>query len=184
MSDVESLRLNELEANELEAEIASLEPDAHGLTVLPFWSGERSTGWHARARGAILGLGAHTRPAEIVRAAQESVAYRLAHISDALNAHAPGAALRVGGGALLRSRAWARIIADVLGRPVTLSPVEEASSRGAVLLALEALGKIKDVADVAVPGGETIEPEAQRHAVYRRARERQQKFYDLLIREL
>ena len=184
MTDVETLRANELEVRELEAEIASLEPDAHGLTVLPFWSGERSTGWHARARGAVLGLSAHTRPAEIVRAAQESVAYRLALICDALQEHAPGAELRASGGALRRSPAWARIIADVLGRPLTLSPVGEASSRGAVLLALEALGKIKDVADVAAPAGETIEHEARRHAVYKSARERQQKFYDLLINEL
>ncbi|HEX7173944.1 MAG TPA: gluconokinase [Pyrinomonadaceae bacterium] len=183
-NDVAAMDVATFGAKELEEEVARLEPDAHGLTILPFWSGERSTGWHARARGAVLGLGAHTRPAEIVRAAQESVAYRLALIFDALIAHAPGASLRASGGALLRSPAWARIIADVLGRPVTLSPVEEASSRGAVLLALEALGKIKDVADVDVPGGETIEHEAQRHAVYRRARERQQKFYDLLIREL
>jgi gluconokinase len=72
----------------------------------------------------------------------------------------------------------------VLGRPLTLSTVEEASSRGAVLLALEALGKIKDVAGVAAPAGETIEHDPLRHAVYRHARERQQKFYDLLIREL
>ena len=184
MTDVETLRAKEHEARELEEEVARLEPDAHGLTILPFWSGERSTGWHARARGAVLGLGAHTRPAEIVRAAQESVAYRLALVSDALLLHAPGAGLRASGGALLRSPAWARIIADVLGRPITLSPVAEASSRGAVLLALEALGKIKDVADVAAPPGETIEHDPKRHAVYRRARARQQKFYDLLIREL
>ena len=31
-------------------------PDAHGLTILPFWAGERSTGWNPDARGAILGL--------------------------------------------------------------------------------------------------------------------------------
>jgi len=179
-----TLGVKEVGAGGLEAEVARLEPDAHGLTVLPFWSGERSTGWHVRARGAILGLGAHTRPAEIVRAAQESVAYRLAHISDALLRHAPGASLRASGGALRRSPSWAHIIAEVLGQPLVLSPVEEASSRGAVLLALEALGKIKDVADVSAPPGVTIEHDPVLHAVYQRASERQQKFYDLLIREL
>src|SRR2546423_15256032 len=30
---------------EIERALSAIEPDAHGLTVLPFWAGERSTGW-------------------------------------------------------------------------------------------------------------------------------------------
>src|SRR5262249_45248247 len=41
---IESLKLDHAS---LQKEIATLEPDAHGLTVLPFWSGERSIGWNA-----------------------------------------------------------------------------------------------------------------------------------------
>ena len=44
-----SLRLPALRA--AESEVAAVEPDSHGLTVLPFWGGERSTGW-ADASGA------------------------------------------------------------------------------------------------------------------------------------
>ena len=53
-----ALRLPSLAA--AEAELAGLEPDGHGLTVLPFWGGERSTGWADDARGAIVGLRLHT----------------------------------------------------------------------------------------------------------------------------
>ena len=57
---IESLNLDR---ETLQEEIAALEPDAHGFTVLPFWSGERSTGWHADARGGIFGLRQQTKPA-------------------------------------------------------------------------------------------------------------------------
>ncbi|HEX8096821.1 MAG TPA: gluconokinase, partial [Pyrinomonadaceae bacterium] len=49
------------DSQRVEEELAAMEPDAHGLTVLPFWSGERSTGWAPEARGAILGLTTATR---------------------------------------------------------------------------------------------------------------------------
>ena len=165
-----------------ESRIAAIDADAHGLTVLPFWFGERSTGWNPRARGSILGMTAHTTPAEIARAAMESVAYRLALIAEALLGHAdPRAEIRASGGALHASSVWAQIIADALNRPLKLSRATESSSRGAVLLALEALGELKSVSDVPVPQAQTIEPDDSRHEVYARAIERQQKFYRLLV---
>ncbi|MBV9959968.1 MAG: gluconokinase [Acidobacteria bacterium] len=176
----ESLRLIEND-EELERALGTLEPDAHGLTVLPFWSGERSTGWHASARGAILGLSAHTQPLEIMRAAMEAVAYRFALILRALDAVAPQALLIASGGALRASPVWTQVMADVLGRPLTLSAAREASSRGAVLLALEMAGKIKSVADVPTELGQTFRPDAARHERYRVGLERQQKFYRQLI---
>jgi len=164
-----------------EAALAALAPAAHGLTVLPFWSGERSTGWNAHASGAILGLTMHTRPVEILRAGIEAVAYRLAGVAGALEAFAPGAEIRASGGALRASKLWTQVLADVLARPVRLSRVSEASSRGAVLLALEALGKIKSVSDIQVPAGDACQPDAARHAVYSRAAARQQQLYELLV---
>jgi gluconokinase len=164
-----------------ESAIARLEPDAHGLTVLPFWAGERSTGWTSVARGAILGLTMHTRPIEILRAAMEAVAYRFSLIRRSLEPLAPGAHLVASGGALLASTVWTQMMADALGRPLTLSGVAEASSRGAVLLALEATGKIKSIGDAPAPMGRTYEPDMAHHACYQSGLERQQKIYERVI---
>jgi len=41
--------------DQIESQLASMEPGAHGLTVLPFFAGERSTKWRADARAAITG---------------------------------------------------------------------------------------------------------------------------------
>jgi gluconokinase len=153
------------------------------LTILPFWAGERSTGWSAAARGAITGLTMHTRAIEILRAAMEAVAYRFALIADALRPFfAPGGAQIVAsGGALGASPLWAQMLADVMNRPITLSGVRESSSRGAALLALEATGRIKSIADAEAPLEQTYEPDMSRHARYRIGLERQQKIYEKLI---
>ncbi|HEV7376331.1 MAG TPA: gluconokinase [Pyrinomonadaceae bacterium] len=164
-----------------ERELALMEPDAHGLTILPFWAGERSTGWTSDARGAILGFTMHTRPLEILRASMEAIAYRFALISRALDSFAPASSIIASGGALVASPTWSQMLADVLGRPVYLSNVAEASSRGAVLLALEAAGKLKSIADAPAPFVQIYEPDMARHTRYQLGLERQQDIYARLV---
>jgi gluconokinase len=165
--------------------LARMEPDAHGLTILPFWAGERSTGWATYARGAILGLTMHTRPIEILRASMEAVAYRLARIFDALAPlllpPAPASEIIASGGALAASPIWTQIICDVLGSPIKLSGVGEASSRGAVLLALEATGKINSIEEMTAPLARDFEPDMARHELYQEGLRRQQKIYERII---
>lgn len=165
-----------------EAALAAIEPDGHGLTVLPFWSGERSPGYAPDAVGAIHGLRLSTRPADIVRAALEAVAYRFSLIEQRLGSVAPGLReIRATGGALLHSPVWMQILADVLGHPVAASTVEEASSRGAALRALESLGLLTDLAEASAPTGDRYLPAPERHALYRVALARQQALYRRLI---
>ncbi|HYP00034.1 MAG TPA: gluconokinase [Pyrinomonadaceae bacterium] len=181
----ESLRFAALESNddEIERELSALAPCAHGLTLLPFWAGERSTNWNPQSSGAITGLTMHTRPVEILRAALEAVAYRFAHIARSLDAFAPAAEIRASGGALAASPLWTQIISDVLARPVHLSTAREASSRGAALLALESLGAIDHLADAPVGLSRTFQPDMQAHAVYRAAAERQESLYQLILKD-
>ena len=165
----------------LQKQLAALEPDAHGLTILPFWSGERSTGWSAEARGGIFGLRQQTTTVEILRAALESIAYRFALIAEALDEIAPGATMIATGNALRSSPAWLQIMADVLGRPVLFGGSPEASIRGAALLALEAVGTIGSIEEVSVSVDTVVEPDMQRHARYREGLARQQELYARLF---
>ena len=167
--------------DELSDQLSQLAPDAHGLTVLPFWTGERSTNWTPNATGGILGLTARTSPIEVLRAAMESVAYRIALIVKALETVTPFSNIVASGNALHESFVWTQIISDVLGRSVMLSQTREASTRGAALLALEAAGKIQldhqSISDCEV----VFEPDFSKHAKYQAASERQQKFYDAVV---
>ncbi|MBD0324787.1 MAG: gluconokinase [Pyrinomonadaceae bacterium] len=170
------------ETEAIERALAAMGADAHGLTLLPCWAGERSTGWHTTtARGAMLGLTMHTDALHILRAAMEAIAYRFALIADALHALVSYKHVIASGGALDASPAWTQIIADVLGRTLLMSGVREASTRGAVLLALEAAGQIESITHKSAPVLQAYEPEMKRHELYRAAIARQQKYYELLI---
>ncbi|HBB87105.1 MAG TPA: carbohydrate kinase [Blastocatellia bacterium] len=166
------------DSESIEIELARLQPDSHGLTVLPFWLGERSPGWNPNARGGVFGMTLTTRPIEILRAAMEAIAYRFALVARALDRFAPQAKLVASGQALRSSPAWTQIVADVLGRPLVLSERTEASTRGAALLALEAAGKIDSISDFPVSVATTFEPDMSCHERYQEGFKRQQQLYE------
>ena len=175
-------RLRLPSAEKTEAALAAMEPDAHGLTILPFLSGERSTNWRADARAAIAGIGLDTTGLEILRAAMEAVAFRFAAIYDLLVEQLSEPQEIIGSGrAMLRSRAWAQIITDVIGRPILVSSQEESASRGAALAALEQLGALPALEEAEALTGPVYLPDARRHAQYRGARERHNLLYEKLI---
>jgi gluconokinase len=159
--------------------LAEIPPDGHGLTALPFFSGERSVGWRGDARAALTGLSLNTSAEGMLRALMEAVACRLALVYDRLRPlAAPSHAVVASGGALTHSAVWTSVMADALGVPVTLTNEPEASARGAALLAFEAEG-------VAAPPpltlGPTFAPNPRHHATYRAARERQRRLYDSVV---
>lgn len=165
-----------------EQALAGMPPDEHGLTILPLLAGERSPGWAGNAKATISGLTTSTTPLEIVRAGLEAVAYRFALIAATLIAPDATPTIIASGGALLQSPTWMQICADVLGRTVVASAETEATSRGAALLAFEALGATNDLATLPAALGATFTPDLARHARYRDAIERQQWLYNQLIR--
>jgi gluconokinase len=166
---------------ETEKLLSGMEPDSHGLTFLPLFAGERGPGWADLANGSIAGLSMSTKPVDILRAAMEAVAFRFAMIAEMLESASPGEKeVIASGGGLLHSPTWTRTMADTLGRPVTVSGVAEASSRGAALISLEALGG-PEIEAAGVPLGETFEPNPEHHEVYREALQRQRKLYDAVL---
>jgi gluconokinase len=167
---------------DLETELSSLAPDAHGLTVLPFLAGERSPDWNPHAQAAFVGMTLHTRPLDLVRASLEAVAYRFAAVQTELRRVIPAPRGMIGSGAgLLHSPAWLQIMTDVLGEPMAVSAVPEASSRGAALLVLEAMGVIEDPGALPAPLGQTYTPVPAHREIYAGAIERQRRLYQALI---
>lgn len=167
--------------DEIENQIAKAAPDSHGLTFLPFLAGERSTNWNAAARGAILGLNSATDTVEIAQAALEAVAYRFAAIFEQLNSVCEIRKVIASGGALRESPVWTQIICDTLNKPMFLPDEREASSRGAVLFALEKAGIIKNISDVPSENGQSFMPDAAKHEIYQAAKQRQEDIYKCLF---
>lgn len=171
-----------LKKKKLERAAASLPPDSHGLTVLPFWAGERSPNWRGDARGAITGLSLSTKPAAMLRAAMEAITYQFVVVAQTMRRAVPRPrAVIATGGQLVHSPAWSQMLADALDLPVIISPETEASSRGAALLALHALGRRPGLWRESPSRGRSFRPRRETHQVYERGRRRQQRLYALLL---
>lgn len=178
----ETLRIDE-DPDTLDRALATLPPDSHGLTILPFWAGERSPGWAGDARAAMIGLSMSVTPLDILRASMEAIAYRFALILEQMEqAGVTPSVFVAGGGALLSSPAWMQMLTDVLGRPLTVAAEPEVSARGAALLALDALGFAVDEEMVAAEVAGFV-PDLNHHARYRDAIARQQALYEKIIQQ-
>jgi gluconokinase len=144
---------------DLEARLEAAVPGAHGLTALPFFAGERSPYWRADFRAAITGLTLASEPFDIIQAFLESVALGFRDIYRILeNAVGEGKMITASGGALLRSPGWTQMMADALEKPITACTETEASSRGAVVWALEQMGAIPNLAALPVSLGADFLP--------------------------
>ena len=167
---------------DLEARLETAAPGGHGLTLLPFFSGERSPYWRDDLRAAITGLSFSTEPFDILRAALESVALRFREIYGILatRLRAPSEVI-ASGGALLHSPAWTQMMADALGRPVVACTEPEASCRGAALSALEQIGAIQTSGELPASMGAVFDPEPDHEAVYDRLLSEQCSLYSKLF---
>lgn len=171
-----------LNRKKLEQGVATSPPDGHRLTVLPFWAGERSPNWRGDARAVIAGLSLGTQPAQMLRAAMEAITYQFVAVASSMHRVVPRPRRVIAtGGQLVHSPVWIQMLADALQLPVVTSPQPEASSRGAALLALHALGRLPRLWSIAPGRGRMYRPRAAVHAVYERARQRQQRLYELLF---
>jgi len=127
----------------LQQECSALPADSHGLTVLPFFSGESAGLGMPAGMGTITGMTLNTSRADLLRAMMESVALRLKGTFEQLRALAPGEACEVlaSGKALFKSPLWQQMLANALGVPVTVQQsAAHACSTGAGLLALRGIG--------------------------------------------
>ncbi len=115
---------------------------AQDVIVVPAFTGLGAPYWDAEARGAIFGLTRATGPAEMARAALESVAFQTHDLWAAMRRDWPNAGeavLRVDGG--MTASDWTlQRIADLLGAPVDRPVVRETTALGAAWLAAYAAG--------------------------------------------
>lgn len=173
---VDRLRVDE---RVVERELRRLPPASTELTFLPLLSGERSPGFAPRATGAVAGLRESTSALELARAGTEAVAALLRPVDRGLDALLQGAGRTViSGGGLVASPGWCQVVADALGKPLSSVRVEEASSRGAAILALRRLGA---PAPPPLPLARTWRPRPRATAVYQDLERRLASLYEATV---
>jgi len=130
---------------DLDALLDTSVPGSGGLVVVPLFApaGERAPFVDPAARGQLAGVSLESKPADVVRAVCEGIAYAVRHCLESAGLTG-GAQVSLSGGGV-RSAEWRQILADVLQRPLALARQPEVGARGAAMAALTANGCQVDV---------------------------------------
>lgn len=129
--------------------IASQVGDAGGVCIVPAFAGLGAPYWNMYARGTIFGITRGTKPAHLIRAAEEAIAYQTADLLRAIQS-CTGESIRslsVDGGAC-GDDFLMQFQADILGLPVCRPAVLETTSLGAASLAGLAVGIYRDLEEL------------------------------------
>lgn len=136
---VEDLGL--IESPKMAAEYAASANPEDETYLVPAFTGLSAPYWNSQARAILCGMTRTTGKAEIVRAAEECIAYQIADIVEAMSDSSgiKAESMRVDGGPT-RDRYLMQFQSDILNIPALVPPHEELSGIGAAYAAGIALG--------------------------------------------
>ncbi|SLN23211.1 Glycerol kinase [Aquimixticola soesokkakensis] len=161
--------------------LAETADETQNVVLVPAFTGLGAPYWNAECRGAIFGLTRNSGPAELARAALESVAFQTRDLVDAMhddwqNSGGGQSVLRVDGG-MSASNFAMQFLSDMLDAPVDRPQITETTALGAAWLAGHRAGVWPDQGEFAKTWAveraftPAIDPDlrAQKYAAWRRA---------------
>ena len=154
----------------LMAEAAAAKAGAGGVLFLPHMSGAGCPVVDPISRGAFVGLRDRSTRGDMLRAIIEGLDYQFLDIVKTMESslgESIGQFVAVGGA--IRNTFWMQNKADIVGRPIQVPDIEEATPLGAAILAGIGTGLYKDEQDAfdhVYRPGKTFEPDAAAHAIY------------------
>ena len=158
----------------------------NNLTVVPFLSGERSTGYRGGATGCIMGLTRSTSSADLLRESMESVVLRINAVLELIRCGSTGATdpcIVASGNALEKNGLWRKMLADCSNMNVILdNDAHEGTSRGAALLVAKALSRFEmnasasGIAKEELAISNELEPNAKLQEYWTKKKEQQEAF--------
>jgi gluconokinase len=150
-------------------EAATVPAGAGGLIFLPYILGERAPVWDARAKGVFIGVHAGHTQAHFMRAIIEGINYAIAQVAESVQETVGALQHIYASGGFINSPLWLQWLTDVLGKEIAIINKEDASSIGAAILGMQALGVLPTQAPLSFfTVQQRYQPSAEAHAVYRR----------------
>lgn len=174
-----TLAVDQIAPEDLSAALLA-EPHETTPLVLPFFTGERSTGWAAGARAVIAGVGVASAPVEVYRGVVEGIALSYARIVSQLREVAPQPERLFAGGSVTTDHPeLLQVMADAMRTPVTPVHLKRTTLHGTALLALESLAP--DVRRARPERGKALVPDYNRRPYYTERFQRFQRVYEALF---
>lgn len=153
------------------------EPPAGTPVVVPFFTGERATGWAAQAAASFTGVTAATGPAHLWRGVVDGLAISYARIWEQLReAGAKPERVVATGSVTTEHPEWLQSLANALGTPVIPAEIKRSTLRGTALIAMSVLAP--EASPAALPLGEAYEELAGVSPYYEKLREEFEKQYN------
>ncbi|MCA9891964.1 MAG: xylulokinase [Anaerolineae bacterium] len=143
---------------------------AEGLIFLPYLYGERAPLLDPQARGAFIGLTHRHGRGHMARAVIEGVCFGLRQILELAMVGQESQRVITGCGGAMAHPIWHQTLANILGQPIEISQVEEATATGAALLAgigIGEIGSFAEAAEVVQSERLTVEPDEQVTSLYK-----------------
>jgi gluconokinase len=156
--------------------INSVPAGSEGLIFLPYLYGERAPIWDANSSGAYLNIQPKHSQAHFLRAGLEGICYALNDVLGTLE-EASGSIGQINiSGGFITSATWVQILADITGKKLVVLQDEDASTIGAIYIAMGALfpNEPLPVANVQ----QVIEPNAANHKIHAKAFPLYKKLYE------
>ncbi|MDL2219309.1 FGGY-family carbohydrate kinase [Ruminococcaceae bacterium OttesenSCG-928-O06] len=155
---------------EMMAQVKDIPPGSGGLVVLPYFAGERCPVNDEKAKGIIFGLTLEHTRSHIYHAALEGVGYSVAQNIRVMEEIGLPVELvtAVGGGT--KNPVWMQMVADILGKPLSIPKVSIGASYGCALMAAlgtGALASFDALAEVIQPG-RVLHPNMENHETYKK----------------
>ena len=127
--------------------LAEQADEGQNVVLVPAFTGLGAPYWNADCRGAVFGLSRNTGPAEMARAALESVGYQTRDLLEAMHddwtPQVTDSTLRVDGG--MSASVWTmQFLSDIINAPVDRPKVQETTALGAAWLAGMFIGLYPD----------------------------------------
>ena len=131
------------------------ESKGHVPVFLPFLFGERCPGWDDEKRGGFVFVEPETSVQQFYRGLQMGIIFNLYQCYEALvREDGVPEKIYVSGG-ITNSDRWLQMLSDLFRKEILVAEYPNASSMGAVALAMHAGGVLADLADFAEGAGDT-----------------------------
>lgn len=174
-----TLAIDQVDPEDLSAALTA-EPHETTPLVLPFFTGERSTGWATGARAVFTGVSAASAPVEVYRGVVEGIALSYARIASQLRQVAPQPERLFAGGSVTNDHPeLLQVMADAMRTPVTPVRIKRTTLHGTALLALESLAP--DMRRAKPDRGGALTPDYNRRPYYTERFQRFARVYEALF---
>ncbi|MEP7377588.1 MAG: gluconokinase [Chitinophagaceae bacterium] len=139
-----------------------------GLIFLPYLYGERAPVWDAAAKGVFVGISPIHSKAHFIRAVLEGISFSLLQIVKAIEETGEPVHIIYANGGFIQSPLWLRIMTDIMNKKIRVSHAGDASAMGAIFMAMQFLGHLKEWNEVKnlVDTDEEFIPDQPTHQCY------------------